>query len=277
MVSYRELWQSLLPLYDEREARAVVLWLLEVAFSLSRTDVVCGAVDQLNGEQQQRLQTMMDHLQQGVPVQYAAGVADFGPRQFVVAPGVLIPRPETYELCQWIVQCAGTSPQVLDVGTGSGCIACTLALDLPEARVTAWDISSAALQIAADNARRLDVTVTFEQCDALHPTADARRWDLIVSNPPYICECERRDMAVHVTDHEPSLALFVPDDDPLLFYRAIGHYAVRSLQPGGQLFFELNHAHAAETAELLRQLGMIDIQLRRDQFGRQRFLKALHP
>ena len=272
-MTYQELWHPLVPIYGEREARAVAMWLLEVSFALSRTSVMCGAVDQLSDADAERLQSMMNRLLNGEPVQYVAGVADFGPRQFRVAPGVLIPRPETYELCQWVMETAPCGA-LLDIGTGSGCIATTLALDMKGVQVTAWDVSAQALQIAAENSRRLGGSVCLEQQDALSPPDDEARWKVIVSNPPYICENEKADMERHVLDYEPSLALFVPDDDPLRFYHAIGSYALKALDSDGQLFFELNAMYAQETKTLLEKTGFGNVTLREDQFGRTRFLKA---
>lgn len=274
----RQLWQTLLSDYDEREARAVVSWLLDVCFHLSQTDIVCGALERMQEDERTRLQAMMARLQQGEPVQYVAETADFGPRQFHVTPDVLIPRPETYELCQWIVENEGHDTQtplsLLDVGTGSGCIATTLALDLPASQVTAWDISAEALHIARINAQRHGAHVLLELHDALTPPSDHARWHLIVSNPPYVCQQEKADMARHVLHYEPSLALFVPDSDPLLFYRAIGHYALTALHPAGHLYFELNAAYASATATMLRQQGFTDVTLKADQYGRTRFLRA---
>lgn len=281
-MSYRELWQSLLPSYDEREARAVVSWLLDVVFGWSQTDIVCGVLDRLQGSDLVRLQSMMNRLQDGEPVQYVAGMADFGSRQFHVAPGVLIPRPETFELCQWIARCAqslcrpSSSLSVLDIGTGSGCIACTLARELPHSEVSAWDISEKALQIARKNAEMTGSIVQFRLQDALTPPHDTGRWDIIVSNPPYICEHERQQMERRVFDHEPSLALFVPDDDPLRFYRAIGSYALEALKPHGSLFFELNAAYASDAARLMEEIGFRHVDPHNDQYGRPRFLKVSH-
>jgi release factor glutamine methyltransferase len=271
----KQLWQPLTAVYgDEREARAVMMWLLDVVFHLSTTDVVCGAVERLSQADRERLEKMTARLMAGEPVQYVAGVADFGPHQFFVCPDVLIPRPETYALCQLIANGPAVST-VLDIGTGSGCIACTLALDLPGAEVTAWDISEKALLVAGKNAKKNGSIVTFEQVDALCPPEDSRRWDLIVSNPPYICEQERADMAPRVLQHEPPSALFVPDDDPLRFYRAITRYAVSALRPGGRLFFELNTAYAQATADLVNTMGMKEVTLHEDPFGRIRFLRAV--
>jgi release factor glutamine methyltransferase len=219
---------------------------------------------------------MMHRLVGGEPVQYVLGVADFCGRQFHVAPGVLIPRPETAELCQWITQrptslcpCA-----VLDIGTGSGCIAVTLAAELSGAEVVGWDISEAALEIARENAKRIGVHVTFEQQDALHLQPDVRRWDLIVSNPPYIKPEERDGMAKNVLDHEPRIALFAPQEEPAIFYYKIADYAQQALKSHGYLYFELNPLTAEAVADYLRQSGFQDIEIRKDQFGKNRFLKA---
>ena len=177
---YRNLWQPLTALYDEGEAKAIVRWVLEVRFGLTWTDIVCGKVEELSPDDQTTLETILRRLAAGEPVQYVVGLADFGPRLFHVAPGVLIPRPETYELCQWIVlkrkeergerredsQRTDTL-RILDIGTGSGCIACTLAAEMAEAEVTAWDISEEALAIARENAKLMGVDVTFEKEDAI--------------------------------------------------------------------------------------------------------------
>lgn len=291
--TFEGLWRSLLPRYDEGEARAVVRWLLEVSFGLSMTDIVCGAIERLTISEQQRLHDMHQRLLEGEPVQYVAGVADFGPRQFRVAPGVLIPRTETYELCQWVKEECGawtnptsdaqdaadelhTKRRILDIGTGSGCIACTLAADFPAAEVTAWDISPVALGIAKENARRAGVNIAFEQHDMLQVQygSDAGRWDVIVSNPPYICDSEADDMADWVLDYEPEIALFVPDDDPLLFYLHISNYAQSALKEGGLLFFEINPLYDEHIEDILLGLGFDDIEVREDQFGKNRFIKA---
>ena len=168
---------------------------------------------------------------------------------------------------------------VLDVGTGSGCIAITLALEMPEAKVTAWDVSDEALEIAKKNADALKADVTFEKRDALDSSlltlhSSLPLWDAIVSNPPYVCEKEAAEMERHVLEHEPHLALFVPDDDPLRFYRAIAEYGVTALKPNGLLYFELNPLYAHETEAMLKKLGYVETEIKQDQFGKQRFLKA---
>ena len=179
---YKRLWQQLTTLYGEGEAKGIVRLLLEVRFGLTWTDIVCGKADELSADDQAALKTMMQRLEQGEPVQYVVGMAEFGGRMFHVEPGVLIPRPETYELCEWIIEEKGEifeekgkrreerDYHILDVGTGSGCIACTLAAEMPEvrgARVAAWDISEEALAVAQKNAKLMGVEVRFEKQDAL--------------------------------------------------------------------------------------------------------------
>ena len=222
----------------------------------------------------------MNRLLRREPLQYVLGQADFCGRTFAVAPGVLVPRPETEELVGWIVGEEGRTERpasALDIGTGSGCIAVTLALELPQVRVAALDISAEALTIARWNAATLHARVDFRQADILSMAAEdgpETEWDFIASNPPYICEREREDMNDNVRLHEPELALFVPDSDPLLFYRAIGQYALRTLKAGGRLYVEINRAYGRETARLFRELGLRDIELRKDIYGNDRMIRC---
>lgn len=285
MNTYAALCHRLAAVYDEGEARAVVRLLLQEQFHLSWADVLCGKVSELSADDRMLLEEMARRLEQGEPVQYILGREMFCGRSFAVGPGVLIPRPETEELCEWVVEEQGTrgegqgnrpapSPSLLDIGTGSGCISITLALAMPSARVTAWDISEAALRVAEGNARTLGARVDFARQDALHPPTDTARWQAIVSNPPYVCEQERSAMAPHVLRHEPEQALFVPDDDPLLFYRAIARYAAQALQSGGRLYFEFNPTQADALRNMLQGEGFCDILLRHDQFGRLRMARA---
>ena len=291
-MNYNDLWQRLTQVYDADEAKAVVRWVLDVGFGLTTTDIYCGKMEALNETDRQRLEAMMLRLEEAEPVQYVLGVADFCGRQFHVAPGVLIPRPETEELCRWIFshgdrsavrfrtnRTALLSPcEILDVGTGSGCIAITLALDIADSKVTAWDISDEALRIASENARRLGADITSEKRDALDPslfTSHNSLFTTIVSNPPYIDEAtERVTMSRNVLNYEPHIALFGPKDEPDLFYRRIGEYAIHALRPGGQLYFELNPLTAQPVADYLRSLGFGEVEIRQDQFGKNRFLKA---
>ena len=292
MTTYPLLWHRLLPLYDADEAQSIVRWLLDACFGLSLTDIVCGKVEQLPADDAHRLEGLMLRLEQGEPVQYVVGEAPFGGRSFHVEPGVLIPRPETEELCRRIVAAnsrpyCGLQPprplDVLDVGTGSGCIACPLALDLSPVSVSAWDLSPDALLVARTNAHRLQAEVNLSCRDALLAACEAEgrgetgRWDIIVSNPPYIAEREQADMRPNVLRYEPRMALFVPDDDPLRFYRAIAQYARRTLRGQGQLWFEINPLFAAPLERMLAEQGFDQVDILCDQFGRKRFAKALQP
>lgn len=289
MMSYEQFWQSLTARYETGEARAVARMVLEVGFGMSMAQLLCDGLSNLSEAELLRLSEMQQRLLKGEPVQYVLGVADFGPHQLQVATGVLIPRPETYELCEEIVKDFSKSShsplRILDLGTGSGCIACTLAAELPAAEMTACDISAEALAIAKENARKLDVSVRFVQGDMLAldhseelaPERIKISWDVIVSNPPYICMEEAALMEPHVLEHEPHQALFVPDDDPLLFYRAIADYGKQTLRSGGRIYLELNAHHAEDCQQLFIQNGFADVRLKEDQFGKLRFLKATQP
>lgn len=265
--------------YSPSEAKAIVLLLLEDVFHISRVDACLGALDRMDSADVQRLDEMMLRLQNGEPVQYVIGNAWFMDRQFHVEPGVLIPRPETEELVEWVRSDFEHHTQeklnVLDVGCGSGCISVSIALEISHAEVTAWDLSATALKVTTLNAERHNANVTALKQDALNaPSNDVGMWDVIVSNPPYICNCEAAEMESHVLDHEPHEALFVPDADPLLFYRAIAGYAHHALKRGGALYFEINRAYGNETCAMLQQLGFASVELRKDQYGNARMIKA---
>lgn len=271
-MNYEELCQRLCKIYDAGEAKALVRWVLDVRFGLSTADIYCGKVTQLSANDQAELEKIMQRLEKAEPVQYVLGVADFCDRQFFVAPGVLIPRPETAELCHLIVNNGGRD--ILDIGTGSGCIAITLALDISDSEVTAWDISEDVLAIAQHNAQTLGADVKFEKRDALALETETDRWDVIVSNPPYICRKEANEMEENVLKYEPDTALFVPDDDPLLFYRHIMHYSISALKQGGRLYYEINPIYADSIVDNLQTLGFVDIAKIDDQYGKTRFIKA---
>ena len=398
-MTYEALWHRLSSLYDAGEAKAIVRLVLDVRFGMSFTDILCGKVSELSSDDQTELEKIMLRLEKGEPVQYVLGVAEFCGRQFRVSPSVLIPRPETEELCGMVgdfvgdfVECGMWNVEgelfeeggvieeggvleeggrrkeegeylipekgqiipkeeqiipeegqiileeeqiipeeghiipeegqiileeehiipekgkiilekndrirekedrirekefrILDIGTGSGCIAITLALGIPGAKVTAWDISDDALHIAKQNAHTLGADVLFEKRDILNispssfllppssSTPPSSKYSIIVSNPPYICHKEQPAMEKNVLEHEPHLALFVPDNDPLLFYRAIANYAIEALRTGGMLFFELNPVYANDTEKMIQELGFKHTELRKDQFGKLRFLKA---
>ena len=280
VLTYQQFWRRLEPLYGETEAKSMARMVYEVRYGLSWADVLMGRDLEVP---QEELRSIVERLEQAEPVQYVLGQADFCGRTFIVNPSVLIPRPETEELCQWIISEVRSKRlevrdyPILDIGTGSGCIAVTLAAELPEAQVTAWDISEAALEVAEENAKRTHVHVSFQQVDALNislTTHHSPFTSLIVSNPPYICNKEREAMEANVLQHEPHTALFVPDDDPLLFYRAIAQYGQATLKPGGWLYFEINPLYAADLCEMLAMMSYHDITLRPDAYGKQRMIRA---
>lgn len=280
MKTYQQFWQSLTPLYDAGEAQAIVRTVLDVEYGMTLTDIICGKVNELSSDEERNLEEIIARLQNGEPVQYVLGEADFAGRTFHVEPGVLIPRPETAELCQWIEEDvssleADERKQILDICTGSGCIAITLGLNIPNSEVTGWDISEDALRIAQGNMEMLKVrNVRIEYQDALMLPKTAETADIIVSNPPYICEKEKADMEKNVLEHEPSIALFVPDEEPLKFYRAIAEYASSALKSEGALYFEINPIYEKETREMLQSLGFKDIETKEDAFGKKRMMKA---
>ena len=270
--SHRDLCRQLDGIYDEGEARAVIRLLLEEGYGLSWADVLCDGLSQMTDSQRQNLSEQMNRLCEGEPVQYVLGFETFLGRRFKVSPDVLIPRPETEELCQWVT--APSRSSILDIGTGSGCIAVSLATMFPQAQVSAWDLSEKALDVARENAEHANVQVAFRRQDALCPPDDEEVWDIIVSNPPYICEREQAEMSATVLSHEPHAALFVPDDDPLLFYRTIARYAAKSLKPNGLLYFEINPHYADSLCQMLKNYGFIDISQKTDLFGKLRFIRA---
>lgn len=269
-MTYEQFWQPLTTIYPAGEAKAIARMVMEVRFGLTAADIVCGGVNSLD---ELTLSEIQSRLTSGEPVQYVLGEADFCGHTFHVAPGVLIPRPETAELCQWIEEDSRPAKTILDIGTGSGCIACTLAARHPQSQVTAWDISPEALDIASGNAARLGVDIHPTLQDALNPPSDTAVWDIIVSNPPYICQKERAEMEKNVLEHEPHLALFVPDDDPLRFYTAIARYAFRALKPQGSLYFEINPLYADPLCRMAETIGFQQVIVREDMFGKKRFTR----
>ena len=276
--------QTLSTCYQASEANAMARLILEKRFGTSLTEIYTGKDKQFLPEQHKELEVILQRLLRNEPVQYVLGEADFCGESFGVGTGVLIPRPETEELVAWIGETMPTTPcKVLDVGTGSGCIAISLAKRFTQARVTAWDVSEQALSIARANNERLGTNVHFVRRDVLEEVEEDARigqredegtFDVIVSNPPYITCSERKEMEANVLDWEPALALFVPDDDPLLFYRSIARLAQRLLKPGGRLFFEINRAYGTATMNLLQEMNYRNVELRKDLSGNDRMVSA---
>ena len=229
----------------------------------------------LTAEQEALLDNAIERLKKQEPIQYILGYSDFCGLRFKVTPATLIPRPETSELVEWIASEATGKESILDIGTGSGCIAIILAHKVPQSTITAWDISNDALAVAAENSKANGQAVTFEQVDILAYQPTGGQFDIIVSNPPYIKENEKEAMHSNVLDWEPHTALFVPDSDPLLFYRTIAKKGLTVLKPGGRLYFEINRSHGKETMEMLAALGYTGIELRKDFAENDRMIRAV--
>ena len=298
-MNYRKLTAALSGLYDAREAQAIARLVMEERYGLTLTDLAMGRDDSLSLLERKDLEIIASRLAKGCPVQHILGYAPFCGRRFEVNADVLIPRPETEAMPRLVAEAmprlvaeaAGSSTKdaadgmprrILDIGTGSGCIAITLALQYPQASVTAIDISSAALATAQRNAHSLGAAnVTFVCHDALHTDTLLQvlaqqappRFDIIVSNPPYVMQSEAAGMHPNVVGHEPATALFVPDDDPLRFYRAIAATAEATLTDSGIAVVETNAAMPDATAQLFTARGF-DTDIRDDCYGRRRFVVA---
>lgn len=245
-----------------------------------QVELAIKAGDEVSEYLQRKVEEVTERLLRKEPVQYIFGIAEFYGLQLKVTPDVLIPRPETAEMVDMIVKWADgrTDLRVLDVCTGSGCIAVALARNLKFAQIAAIDLSSKALAVAAENVKALKVKVNLELGDALQLKDETTpKYDIIVSNPPYIAESERASMDSNVVDHEPQMALFVPDSDPLRFYHAIARYAMTALVGGGVLYFEINPLYAIRLREELQQQGWDDVVIEADMQGLNRFIHCVHP
>lgn len=267
---------AILARYDAREAHQIALLVAaHHAGCNNQTALLVADPDRTIHLTEEQAELIIARLVAGEPMQYLLGETDFYGRIFRVDGRVLIPRPETEELVDWIRRDERRARTLLDVGTGSGCIAISLALELPAAEVSAVDISTDALTVAHLNAERLGAKVDFRQADALGGLEQAfapEQFDLIVSNPPYIPASDLKTMQTHVTEHEPHLALFVPDEDALCFYRAIARAGQRLLKPNGKLYFEIYHEAAEALCDLLAEEGYTHIVLRRDLCDKPRML-----
>lgn len=275
----RQLRATLREIYPPGEAEAIIRLMFEYLKGWSPVDIVLHEDEPLSEFMQGKVRGILQRLMRHEPIQYITGHARFYGLELKVNRHVLIPRPETEELVEMIVTRAGdrTDLRVLDAGTGSGCIALALARNLKFPQVTAIDISEEALEVARANAKALKCRITFARRDILNLPAERDRWDIIVSNPPYIDRSEAADMEANVLDYEPHSALFVPDDDPLVYYRALGAYAVKALEPGGRLYFEINPRHVESLTAMLSAMGFEQAQSHKDIHGRQRFVSAQRP
>ena len=267
--------QSLQEIYPPEEVKALSMLICCDMLGLDALDIYMGKDIILSECKQRELENIIFRLQKNEPIQYIRGVAEFCGRNFKVASGVLIPRPETAELVELIVEENPNARRLLDIGTGSGCIAISLSKSLPGARVDAWDISEEALAIARKNNEELDAQVTFCRQDVF--SADGMQsgsYDIIVSNPPYVTETEKREMEANVLDWEPELALFVPDEDPLRFYRRIAELGRELLRPDGKLYFEINQAYGQDMIRMIEMNQYRDVRVIKDIFGKDRILTA---
>lgn len=263
--------QALTPIYGTEEARSIAWFYLTELTGRSRSSLLMDDGQPLHIE---HLDADLQKLQEGYPVQYLTGGTEFYGHPFAVGEGVLIPRPETEELVDWILHAEKEAVTVLDVGTGSGCIAGVLAVEQPRFKVFATDLSQDALRIAQQNFDRLHAPVTLRKGDALQNLEQVfpERFDVIVSNPPYVPQSDLESMDRNVKDYEPHLALFVPDDDTLRFYRAIAHQGQRMLKSKGRLYFEIYHLYALEMEEMLLEEGYEKVVVREDLFGKPRMI-----
>jgi len=261
--------------YRPEEARAIIFLLFEHFLRFRRTDVIA---DKPLPSTQPDWAALLERLNRHEPVQHLIGTTEFCGLGFQVSPAVLIPRPETEELVRRIVRDYAEvekSLTVLDIGTGSGCIAVTLARFLPQATVAAWDVSDEAMDVAQLNARALQAEVLFEKRDILNVGEESRRFDVIVSNPPYVTWSEADQMEPNVLRYEPHLALFVEDNDPLLFYKAVADFGARYLNLGGTCYVEINERYGPETRQVFEARGYARVQVFKDIHGKDRFVQGL--
>lgn len=269
--------ESLLPFYDEMEAESFFYLILENNHQLRRIDLALDADKEFSEEEISIWNAILDKLKIQIPIQYVLGTSHFYGLEFIVDENVLIPRPETEELVDWIVKLNSKlskkkNLKILDIGTGSGCIAISLAKNIINSEVFAIDVSENALAIAEKNAILNKVPVTFLHKNILETKDLSQKFDIIVSNPPYVRNLEKAEIKSNVLDNEPHLALFVPDNDPLIFYKKIAELAAANLNPNGQLFFEINQYLGKETQDLLASIGLKNIELRKDIYGNDRMI-----
>jgi release factor glutamine methyltransferase len=269
--------EALLPFYDEMEAESFFYLLLENKHKLRRIDLALDVDSVFSENEILNWNAILEKLKIQIPIQYIIGTTHFYGLEFFVDENVLIPRPETEELVDWIVKLNSKlskkkNLKILDIGTGSGCIAISLAKNIPNSEVFAIDVSENALAIAKKNAILNKVPVTFLHKNILETKDLSQKFDIIVSNPPYVRNLEKAEIKPNVLDNEPHLALFVPDNDPLIFYKKIAELAAANLNPNGQLFFEINQYLGKETQELLESIGLKNIELRKDIYGNDRMI-----
>jgi release factor glutamine methyltransferase len=263
-------------LYGANEAQSITDYLLEGLLGLTGSDRLNRKPLVLSSAQKKSIETAIVRLNDEEPIQHVVGYGWFYGRQFEVNRDVLIPRPETEELVHWIVSShkLKAQPRLVDIGTGTGCIPITIALEAPDFQCEGWDISEPALEIAHKNARQLGAEVSFRQIDILQDSVEEMSFDIIVSNPPYVRLSEKALMSRNVLEFDPHLALFVTDEDPLIFYRRIATLALTGLQKGGWLYFEINEAFGTQMTQLLESIGYVQVELRQDLNGKDRMIRG---
>ncbi|WDF53502.1 peptide chain release factor N(5)-glutamine methyltransferase [Mucilaginibacter sp. KACC 22063] len=264
-------------IYSSEETEAITLLVLNDITGYNKAKIKAFPETTLKENEIEKLQVVLERLATGEPVQYILGHTNFYGLDFKVNASVLIPRPETEELVQWIIETTGDKrANIIDIGTGSGCIPVTLKHNLPQSKLCAIDISEAALATARDNALLNDTEVEFLLADILkhNELHFAEKFDVVVSNPPYVTETDKLQMHNNVTGFEPHTALFVPEQDPLIFYNVIADFALQHIKPNGQLFFEINESYGKEMIDLLTNKGFTDIELRKDMSGRDRMIRG---
>jgi release factor glutamine methyltransferase len=283
LTTYRtQFVNSLSAVVDEAEAQSFFYLVVEQVHQLKRIDLALEPTYTITEAQWQQWESIRLRLLKQEPIQYILGSTSFYGLPFIVNPAVLIPRPETEELVEWVLKSfalnrqptTDNGQQLLDIGTGSGCIAISLAKNLPDVHVSALDVSTKALEIAQLNAQQNGVQINFICQNILETTKLDQQFEVIVSNPPYVRDVEKHEIQVNVLEHEPHLALFVTDKDPLLFYRKIGELAFDALTPSGSLFVEINQYLGEATLQLFRQIGFTQVELKKDIYGNDRMIRA---
>ena len=266
--------EQLSTFYPKEEIRSVSLWIAEFVTKCSPTQLLAFDVE-LTSEWELQINEIIEKLRKNYPIQYIIGEVEFCDLRFSVNENVLIPRPETAELVLWILQ-ETKAKTILDIGTGSGCISISLAKKIESAQIYAFDVSTLAIEVAKKNAIKNGVkNIHFQEVNILKPYEGEEKYDLIVSNPPYITQKEKQDMQKQIIDFEPNIALFVEDEEPLIFYEKIAKFAQQHLQKNGFLFFEINRQFGREIISLLKNLNFSEIELKKDSFGNDRMIKAI--
>jgi release factor glutamine methyltransferase len=273
----QHIYSELKGLYPETEIKSFSYLILEKLTGFSKIEILVNKNTNFSVEQQHQIENIIKKLKNNVPIQYVLGKTEFFGMSFNVNESVLIPRPETEELVDWIGKenDSANIKSILDIGTGSGCIAISLKFLFPNAEVDAFDISQQALETATSNASFNKLDVNFAKVDILNAPEMDMKWDIIVSNPPYVTEQEKAEILPNVLEHEPHLALFVPDNDPLLFYRHIAQFAKNHLFENGKVYFEINREFGKECMNLLMEMGFCEVELRKDISGNDRMIKAM--